>query len=285
MRVDIGDGTRIWFDVDGSGLVPDDATMVERPTLVLLHGGPGMDHSGYKPAFTALTDICQVVYYDHRGQGRSDRSDPALWTLDTWADDVVRFCDALGIERPIVLGNSFGGMVAMRYLARHRDHPAKVVLSSTAATSDFPTILDMFERLGGTEARDAAESFWLAPDRAAAGAALGRYLSVCGPLYTQVPGNIFETGRAVVRGEVLTHFLFGEQRDMDLLPGLSQAVCPVLVLAGELDPVCPVLGSERIVAALPESVVRFERFADAGHGVFRDQPDRAFQVLRDFITN
>jgi proline iminopeptidase len=83
---------------------------------------------------------------------------------------------------------------------------------------------------------------------------------------------------------VLTHFLFGEQRDMDLLPGLARAACPVLVLAGELDPVCPMLGSERIVAALPEAVVQFERFAEAGHGVFRDQPDRAFQVLRDFIT-
>ncbi len=43
------------------------------------------------------------------------------------------------------------------------------------------------------------------------------------------------------------------------------------------------LGSERIAAALPAAVVQFERFEDAGHGVFRDQPDRAFQVLRDFV--
>lgn len=285
MRVDIGDGVHIWFDVEGAGLVPLDATMVERPTLVLLHGGPGMDRSGSGPGCSSLTDVCQVVYYDHRGQGRSDRSDPSLWNLDTWADDVVRFCDALGVAQPIVLGNSSGGMVAMRYASRHPDHPAKVVLSSTAATSDFPTILGMFERLGGPNARAAAEAFWLTADQAAAGAALGRYLSTCGPLYTQVPGNIFESGRAVVNGEVLTHFLFGEQKDMNLLPGLAGVTCPVLVLAGELDPVCPMLGSERIVDTLPAGFVQFERFTNAGHGVFHDDPDRAFRVLRGFITS
>ena len=52
------------------------------------------------------------------------------WTLDNWADDVVRLCTALGIEHPIVWGQSFGGMVAQRYLARHPAHPAKVILSS-----------------------------------------------------------------------------------------------------------------------------------------------------------
>jgi proline iminopeptidase len=283
VRVHIGDGVHLWFDVEGAGLVPIDASMHERPTLVLLHGGPGMDHSGYKPAFSTLTDVCQIVYYDHRGQGRSDRSDPSTWTLDTWADDVVRLCDALGIESPVVLGNSFGGMVAMRYAARHPDHPGRLVLSSTAATSDFPAILAMFAALGGDEARDAAEGFWLAPTREAAEAALPRYLSVCGPLYTQTPGNLFETGRAVMRAEVLSHFLFGEQRTMDLLPGLAHVTCPTLVLAGELDPVCPMIGSERIVHALTHAPVRFERFAGAGHGVFRDQPDRAFPLLRAFI--
>ena len=93
MRVDIGGGFRLYFDVEGPGLVPEDTQMVERPTLILLHGGPGFDHTGYKPAFSQFADICQVIYLDHRGQGRSDRDTPDQWTLDIWADDVVRFCD------------------------------------------------------------------------------------------------------------------------------------------------------------------------------------------------
>ena len=111
MRVDIGSGVRLWFDVEGLGLVPDGDAIRERPTLLLLHGGPGMDHSDMKPAFSVMSDLCQVVYLDHRGQGRSDRRSSEEWNLDTWADDVVRFCDALGIEHAIVLGQSFGGTV------------------------------------------------------------------------------------------------------------------------------------------------------------------------------
>jgi pimeloyl-ACP methyl ester carboxylesterase len=130
MRVEIEPGVRLYFDVEGLGLVPDGNTTREMPTLVLLHGGPGMDHTGWKPRVSPLADLAQIVYYDHRSHGRSDRRPPAEWTLDHWADDIVRLCDALGIARPVVFGQSFGGMVAQRYIARHPQHPGKVILSS-----------------------------------------------------------------------------------------------------------------------------------------------------------
>jgi proline iminopeptidase len=56
-------------------------------------------------------------------------------------------------------------------------------------------------------------------------------------------------------------------------------------MAGGLDPICPIETSEEIVDALPASLVRFERFDDCGHGVFRDDPERAFAVLREFISS
>jgi len=77
--------------------------------LSLLHGGPGFDHASFKPDFSHVAEIAQVVYLDHRGNGRSDRGDPAKWKLAQWGDDVRAFCEALEIERPIVLGVSFGG--------------------------------------------------------------------------------------------------------------------------------------------------------------------------------
>ena len=104
-------GARLFFDVEGLGLVPDGPKMREKPTVVLLHGGPGFDHSMYKPAFSQLADIAQLVYYDHRGQGRSGGERDG-WSLAQWGDDVRGFCDALGIEKPIVVGVSFGGFVA-----------------------------------------------------------------------------------------------------------------------------------------------------------------------------
>jgi pimeloyl-ACP methyl ester carboxylesterase len=65
-------GVRLFFDVEGTGLVPDGPVMREKPTLLLLHGGPGFDHSIYKPAYSALADITQIIYLDHRGNGRSE---------------------------------------------------------------------------------------------------------------------------------------------------------------------------------------------------------------------
>src|SRR5258705_13536961 len=109
MRV-LVNGVRLFFDVEGARLVPDGPIMREKPTLLLLHGGPGFDHSIYKPAYLSLADCAQIVYLDHRGNGRSDAGPKEAWTLGQWGDDVRAFCD-----RPIVLGASFGGKDAMAY--------------------------------------------------------------------------------------------------------------------------------------------------------------------------
>jgi proline iminopeptidase len=279
MLVTIQPGVRLFVDVDGPGLVPEGTGMRERPTLILLHGGPGYDHSSFKPLFGQLTDVAQVVYVDHRGHGRSDRRPPSEWTLDTFADDVVRLCDALGIVEPVVLGQSFGGFVAQRYLARHHGHPGKVVLSSTSHHLGLERKVAMFERLGGPAARDAARAFWTAPSRAT----WADYETHCRALYNPTPGSDEARARTVFVEEILFTSASGEQQTMDLLPGLARVRCPVLVLAGGLDPVTPLADAEDIAAAIPAPWGRLEVFPNAGHGVWRDEPEPALAVLREFI--
>ena len=155
VRVSIGD-CRLYVDVEGLGLVPDGATMRQRPTLLALHGGPGFDHTSFKPDFGTLADVAQIVYVDHRGQGRSDHCTPDTWHFAQWADDIVALCEALEIERPFVYGVSFGSMVAAHYGVRHPGHAAGLILDSTAAHADLPAIVAMFQRLGGDEAAQAA---------------------------------------------------------------------------------------------------------------------------------
>jgi pimeloyl-ACP methyl ester carboxylesterase len=281
MKIDIGGGVRLFVDVEGPGLVPDGARMRAKPTLVVMHGGPGFDHSGFKPAFSALADVAQVVYYDHRGHGRSDPRPKDEWTLDIWADDIVRLCDALGIDKPIVLGQSFGGMVAQRYIARHPAHPGKVVISSTSPRWVLARKLAMFGKLGGPRARELAEAFWRSPSEATFQA----YWDECRGLYNTRPAADPQAGeRMIAKVDILLHFAAGEIQTMDHAPGLAKARCPVLVMAGEEDPVCPVEDSLEIVAALPQQWVRFARFPDVGHGAWRDDPQAAFAVLREFIT-
>ena len=76
MHLDVN-GTRLWFDVDGPALVPDGSQMRQRPTVVLVHGGPGVyDHSYFKPDFARLAGHAQVVYPDLRGHGRPGATQP-----------------------------------------------------------------------------------------------------------------------------------------------------------------------------------------------------------------
>src|ERR1700739_1273190 len=69
-------GTRLYFDIEGAGLVPDAPAMREKPVAFIIHGGPGSDHSGFKPVMNPLAEKAQLVFFDHRGQGRSGRADP-----------------------------------------------------------------------------------------------------------------------------------------------------------------------------------------------------------------
>jgi proline iminopeptidase len=278
-------GVRLFFDVEGAGLVPDGPVMREKPTLVLLHGGPGMDHSTYKPRFSQLADIAQVVYFDHRGNGRSDPGPRERWTLAQWGDDVRDFCEALGIVRPIVLGGSFGGMVALAYATRHPEHPAKLILVSTEAAggTHLEERVALFERLGGPEVGALARRRLL--DGHLDEAMLEAWVRLAFPVYTRTPRDPAWTQRAIINPEVHMWFmrLGGEGQTFDFFPKLPHVKCPTLVLGGEEDPMSPIICQEEIAAALPPHLTRFERFPGCGHGVVADAPERAMSVIRDFI--
>jgi proline iminopeptidase len=280
-------GVRLFFDVEGAKFAPDGPIMRERPTLLMLHGGPGADHSIYRPAYSALSDLAQIIYLDHRGNGRSDDGPRESWNLAQWGDDVRAFCDALGIADPIVLGASFGGMIALSYATRHPAHPAKLVLISTEAAggSYVERRVELFERFGGPEAGALARRRFLElrghPDQAS----LDAWRRLGMPHYTRIPRDPDAARRMISRPEVLSWFSRpgGESSSFNMLADLHRIRCPTLVLGGEDDPIHPIESQADIAAALPAHLVQFERFEDCRHAVVPDAPERAMAVMRDFI--
>jgi proline iminopeptidase len=278
-------GVRLFFDVEGAKFAPEGPIMRERPTLLMLHGGPGADHSIYRPAYSALSDLAQIIYLDHRGNGRSDDGPRESWNLAQWGDDVRAFCDALGIADPIVLGASFGGMIALSYATRHPAHPAKLVLISTEAAggSYVERRVELFERFGGPEAGALARRRFLElrghPDQAS----LDAWRRLAMPHYTRIPRDPDAARRMISRPEVLSWFSKpgGESSSFNMLADRIQ--CPTLVLGGEDDPIHPIESQADIAAALPAHLVQFERFANCRHAVVPDAPERAMAVMRDFI--
>lgn len=285
MRINVGD-VNLYFDVDGAALTPQGDTMVERPTMLLLHGGPGADHSLFKPEFAALSDLAQVIYLDQRGSGRSDAGAPATWTWPQWADDVAAFCRVLDIARPVLVGTSSGALVALHCAARHPELVAGLILDSPLGVpTTLAETLEVFERRGGALARDAARRYLTGDTSEEATAAWNRHAL---PLYGDAAAQADmeqRRARARLNPDVLTHFrtgACGPAEATDLLPGIT---CPTLVLAGEHDPVVPAAATRRLAALLADTTTTLEVLPEVGHGTFRQATAQAFAHVRQFIAD
>jgi proline iminopeptidase len=163
---------------------------------------------------------------------------------------------------------------------RYPNHPAKLILSSTSTQPVGERSFAVFERLGGPDARAAARAFWTDPNDTS----LAKYESLCIPLYSRTPPPDGYYERVVRNPAMRLVFFEAELQRLDLLRQLDRINCPTLIIAGEDDPITPVADMEEVAAAMRPEQRRLVRFANAGHGVFRDQPKAFFQELRDFIA-
>jgi proline iminopeptidase len=275
VKLRVGD-VRLFFDVDGAKVVPTDEGVDERPTVVLLHAGPGADHSLYKDTIgPPLTRVAQVVYIDQRGDGRSDRSDASHWTLDTWVEDLRALLDALEIERPVLLGSSVGALVALRFAARYQDVPSRIVLVSAVARLVHARSIAAFERLGGSRAGEVAARYYAEPNDVT----FAEYLRVCLPLYTRRGLDAEVVARMEMNPSATEHWDGVESRRVDLRDEVGAIGCPILLLAGEDDPSFALAGVEELAEHLPQRLLDFRRYPNAGHGVFRDAPEAMDEVV------
>ena len=281
MRIEVNN-KRIFFDVEGPEYVVDGNDLTKLPTLIVIHGSPGnSDHSVFKPAFSALRDVARVIYLDLSGAGRSDDEPGGKFSLDQWADDLVEFCALLEIEKPIVLGVSAGGFVAMAYGIRHPDHPGGLILASTQAKLNVDRSLAEFRRIGGEDAEAAARV--LLKERVDGESSM-KFGEVCMPHYNTTPQPPRDTiiFRPLLAMEF--HKLDGIWHIMDLRDDLHRITAPTLVLAGDQDPITPLQDSIDIVERMSKDVLQFVTIPDTGHGPWRDKPDETFAVIRAFIS-
>jgi len=270
-------GTQLWFDVEGPVLVPHGDRMRERPTVVLVHGGPGVyDHSYFKPDFARLAEHAQVVYVDLRGHGRSTWGDAAAWSFEACADDVRVFCDTLGIAKPFVLGHSMGGPIVLLYGARHPGHAAGLIVQSGFARWDMARMVEGFRRVAGDEVAEIAGRSYSGEsvsdeESKAVFAAFGPHLPAEGRR-AETPKNLDLNAHGM---ELI--------RRLDIVDQLGRVESPTLVCVGALDPVTPLGAAEEIDGALPEGIARLEVVHGAGHFTWMDAPERFWPMLVEFI--
>ena len=276
-------GTRLYFDVDGMGLVPDGDRMEPRPPLFLLHGGPGGDHSSFKTSVNGLADVAQLIYLDHRGSGRSAAAQPEDCTLDENIQDLEAVRSYLGLEQISVLGSSYGGMVAQGYAIRYPEHMERLILVATAPSFRFLEEARRIVRARGTPDQiRVCETLWRAGFTSQE--QLYEYYKTMGPMYsTAFDGDKFEAGwhRGIRNFAQLNSGFGGFLREFDYIDQLVQIGCPTLVLAGALDWICPPAQSRLIADRISD--VRLEIFENSAHSLAQDEPEKFMELVRGFL--
>lgn len=282
MKAKIRD-TELYFDIEGSGLVVKGDRLLEKPVAFVIHGGPGADHTSYKPTFSHLISAVQLVYFDHRGQGRSARGDKATYTLENNVEDMEALRQHLGLEKIVVIGTSYGGMVALSYAIRYPENVSDLIAIATAANSEFLSKAKQnLAQRGTPEQQKIAEYLWQGNFETEA--QLQEYFQVLGPLYA-LNYNPAATAKAwqrtILSIDAINVAFGGFLKTYNLLPQLHQITAPTLIIAGQQDWICPPECSEEIAKAIPQAELTV--FENCGHLIRVDQPKALLNAMTQFV--
>lgn len=271
-------GTELWVERIGSG-----------DPIVIVHGGPVLEHGYLVPHLEAFGESFELVFFDQRLSGRSaPEVDPASVRLGNFAEDIEALRTELGLGRIHLMGHSWGGLLAMKYATMHPEHLASLILLDSMAASS--ALWQQEQRaLGGSVSEADAERRQqiMASDGFAErrSEAIEELLMLSykpqfhdpeklGALDLYVPADYAErSARFAALGPDLESF--------DLHQELGSLEVPALVLYGAAEPGAE-LGGAAIHEALSES--EFVLIEEAGHFPFIEQPEAFLAAVRAFLA-
>lgn len=257
--------------------------------LIVLHGGPGVDHRMFGDYLDPLADQFRLLLVDQRAQGRSDRAPEETWTLEQMAADVVALARALGLDRYAVLGHSYGAFVALQNAVDFPGAAAQTIVSSgmpaTRFLADIDANLAAFEPV---ELRARVTASWEREKRVRKGEEVADLLRDQWPFhFREVNDELIadyerRTAGAAYSPEVLRRFANEEYGGIEVEDRLGEVTQPVLVLAGRHDRTCSVKAAEATAAGIPNAeLVVFEH---SGHMTFVEENERYLEVVRAFLA-
>jgi proline iminopeptidase len=248
--------------------------------VIVVHGGPGLDHTSFRPYLDPLGDEVRLLYVDERGQGRSERVDPTTLSLDVFARDVDLLAEALELERFALLGHSFGAIITTKHAIEIGSADAYVISgggdSSAALEADVEASL---EAMG--EAGEPIKASWEQEKTVATEAELRELLRVQMPFHFAgdvPPGFGDET---LGTPDVLRHFANIGYGDFNYVPDLRRVSKPTLVVVGEHDRTT----TPRAARAVHEGIAgsRLVVLPGVGHMSFVETPEPYIAAVTTFL--
>jgi proline iminopeptidase len=283
------DGVRLFYKTVGSGT----------ETLVAVHGGPGNSLTSILPDLEPLARNRRVIYYDQRGNGRSDLmdDDDEKLSITKHIQDLEAVREHFKLDKMTLLGNSWGGLLIGYYAAAHPDRVERLILHSPAAPTKVllsemdAEVQRRLKRQYTDEQRKrlamlARWDYWLkaSDPRAVCNEMYRMVLAVYGfnvENIKLIKGDVCSGPEESVRRQrFVTAQIWQTLGDYNLLPSLGVVKAPVLVIHGTAD-VIPVKASEAWAAALPNA--RLFLIEKAGHMPQFEQPAVFFKAIETFL--
>ena len=280
--IEVEDGFRVWYRRVGTG---------PKTPLLCLHGGPGAGHDYLQP-LQDLADERPVIFYDQLGCGRSDKPDErGRWKIGRFVAEVDIVRKALGLDRIHLLGQSWGGWLAIEFMLTRPPGIVSLVLASTSAS--IPEFVAECERLK-SELPPAVHATLLKHE-AAGDIRHPDYLAAADEFYQRHvcrlspwPDAFQRTARNLDRNQVYEtmngpneFFVIGNLKDWDRTPRLGEICEHTLITVGKYDELSPACAAT-LHAGIPDS--RVVQFDNSSHTAHLEEPEAYLKTMRAFLA-
>lgn len=254
-------------------------------SLLFLHGGMGLDHTYFRPFVDPLADVAQLVFMDHRLNGRSPRTSVPPATLQTMVDDAAAVAAAHCRGAVIPVGHSFGAYIALGMAARSPSNVAGVVLVGSGHSSTIGNTLAAYATRAGTVEQQAFIARGFAGQLTTDDDYEAAWRSII-PMYCQRPdAALMERviGRISFSARGFNSFLTNAFGQLDYTVELPRLQVPVLFIAGADDWVEHDPSGGSAAAAQLATRGRCVTIEQSGHFPFAEQPDAFCAAIREWL--
>jgi proline iminopeptidase len=275
----IGDA-KLYYEIYGNELELTDNGVIEKPTIVVMHGGPGVDHTFEVEFYRECATFVQVILYDHRGNGRSTGDNPENWNLTQWTKDLHAFCETLSLTKPFIDGVSMGGWIALNFATLYPGYAAGFILRDTEGRFDVERIATAFSKRGGEKCGKIARQVF--GKDIPSEQAFTDYFTHCIPLCSNnpIPENYLK--RAIMKPNVMLS-VQEERYELNYFSELYKITDPVLYLTNTINPCHLVDVAEETAKAMTNAEVTFVAFDNCGI-VQQDAKEEAIAEIRKFVA-
>jgi len=269
---------KMYYEIYGGELEVTGDTLLEKPTIVCLHGGTGqLDHTYEIPFWKRVADTAQVIFIDYFGVGRSSHTRPNLWHPKQWAKDVYQFCRQLELNKPFLAGDSVGGQVAMLAGSHYPGFFSGLILMNTETRLIPQEIEEAFRQKGGERAATVFAKLIEEPSPQR----VSDYMEYCLPLCSK-PNNQYRHCTQV--NETLLHeYNQNILYTLDLSEEVGKITDRVLYLASDSNPFHNLAAATRTIKAFDPNIVTSEVILNTGL-LQIDAPDVLQQKVEAFIA-